>query len=206
MKKRTIIDIFIMILLLGLLIFLGTRDYDKKNEGKDRKRFDHDYSMVSKDNVFKYVSEEEFYDLLKDGNAIVFMGFKENEWSNYYAKMLNDAAKETNLKEIYYYDFLADREKKSVMYNKIIDFLKDYLQKDDLGNVNLVAPSLLIIKDHVITYYDNETAYTNANVTPKKYWSDVHMQLKTAKFINAFNNYLADVEVEEVGGNNGGEE
>ena len=204
MKKRTIIDIFIMILLLGLLIFLGTRDYDKKNEGKDSKRFDHDYSMVSKDNVFKYVSEEEFYNLLKDGDAVVFMGFKENEWSNYYAKMLNDAAKEVNLKEIYYYDFLADREKKSVMYGKIIDFLRDYLQQDDQGNVNLVAPSLLIIKDHVITYYDSETSYTNANVTPKKYWNDVHMQAKTEKFINAFNNYLA--EDEAVGGQDGGEE
>ena len=203
MKKRTIIDIFIMILLLGLLIFLGTRDYDKKNEGKDSKRFDHDYSMVSKDNVFKYVSEEEFYDLLKEGNAVVFMGFKENEWSNYYAKMLNDAAKNVDLKEIYYYDFLADREKKSVMYNKIIDFLRDYLQQDDQGNVNIVAPSLLIIKDHVITYYDSETSYTNANVTPKKYWSDAHMKTKTEKFESVFENYLLK---EEVGGQDGGEE
>lgn len=198
MKKRTIIDICLIFLLLILLIFLGTRDYSSKNQDKDSKRFDKDYSLVSNDNVFKYVDEEKVYEILKSDNGIIFMGFKENEWSNYYAKLLNEAAKDSNIQEIYYYDFLADREKKSVMYNKIIDYLSNYLKKDDLGNVNIVAPSLVIIKDGVIIYYDDETSITSANIKPEDYWELDNTNNKLENLKNILNIYL--------GGENGGEE
>ena len=198
MKKRTIIDIILIFLLLGLLVFLGTRDYSKKTEGKDSKRFDSDYSMVSKDNVFKYASDEEILDIMQSGNGIIFMGFKENEWCNYYAKMLNDAAKKSNIETIYYYDFLADREKKSVNYTKIVNYIKDYLKKDDKGEVNLVAPSVIVFKDNIVIYYDAETSLTASSITPNQYWQENTMNNKIDHFNLIFDNYL--------GGENGGEE
>ena len=197
-KKRTIIDIIIMILLLILLIFLGTRDYDKNNEVKDSKRFDKDYSMVSSDNVFKYVAEEEVLDILNKGNGIIFMGFKESQWSNYYAKLLNEAALNTNINEIYYYDFLMDREKKSVIYNRIVDLLKDYLTKDDMGVVNIKSPCLIIMKDGNVISFDDETSITKASVTPNDYWTPDKMTEKKQLFENMFISYQ--------GGQNGGEE
>ena len=198
MKKRTIIDIILIFLLLGLLVFLGTRDYSKKTEGKDSKIFDSDYSMVSKDNVFKYASDEEILDIMQSGNGIIFMGFKENEWCNYYAKMLNDAAKKSNIETIYYYDFLADREKKSVNYTKIVNYIKDYLKKDDKGEVNLVAPSVIVFKDNIVIYYDAETSLTASSITPNQYWQENTMNNKIDHFNLIFDNYL--------GGENGGEE
>ena len=198
MKKRTIIDLVLMFLLLILLIFLGTRDYSKKTENIDSKRFDKDYSMVSSDNVFKYSSDEEVLKILKDGKGIIFMGFKDNKWANYYASMLNTAAKESGISPIYYYDFLADREKKGVNYIKIVEKLYDYLKKDDVGNVNLTAPSLIVIKDGVIIFYDDETAITNSGSKPSQYWSEYNKNNKIEQFEFVFNNYL--------GGENGGEE
>ena len=190
MKKRTIIDLILMFLLLILLIFLGTRDYSKNNKGKDSKRFDHDYSMVSSDNVFKYVSEEEVNKILAKGEGIIFMGFKDNEWCNYYAKIINETAKEMQINKVYYYDFLADREKKSVNYNKIVEYLKDYLKKDDMGNVNLVAPSIVVLKDNVVIYYDDETSMTNANIKPEEYWSQDNINNKKANFRIIFSSFL----------------
>ena len=96
MKKRTILDLVIIFALLILLIFLGKKDYNV-DKTKDNKRFDKEYSMVNKENVFKYTDEEEVLNILKT-NGIIFMAFKENKWSNYYAKILNEAAKTTGVK------------------------------------------------------------------------------------------------------------
>ncbi len=195
MKKRTIIDLFLMFLLLVLLIFLGTRDFTKK-EVKDSIKFSKEYSLVKEDNVFVYKDEEEIYDALSK-NAIIFMGFKDNEWSNYYAKYLNDVAKENNIKEIYYYDFLTDREKDSVTYEKIIDKIQGFLKRNDLGEINISAPSLLVVKNGSILAYDDETSIVYGNTKPKDYWNEETINNKHEQFNIIFKSYL--------GGNDGGE-
>ena len=112
--------------------------------------------------------------------------------------MLNDAAKKSNIETIYYYDFLADREKKSVNYTKIVNYIKDYLKKDDKGEVNLVAPSVIVFKDNIVIYYDAETSLTASSITPNQYWQENTMNNKIDHFNLIFDNYL--------GGENGGEE
>ena len=198
MKKRTIFDLCLIFILLIILVFLGTRDY-KVDKSKDSKRFDKEYSMVSKDNVFKYADEEKVYEIIKKGDGILFMAFNENEWSNYYAKILNDAAKANNIKTIYYYDFLMDREKQSVTYKKIVKYLEMYLKQNDLGQVNLNAPCLVVLKDNAVMAYDDETSIINGTMKPKDYWNNINIDNKTTHFNNIFNLYLGGV-------NNGGKE
>lgn len=197
MKKRTILDLVIIFALLILLIFLGKKDYDV-DKTKDNKRFDKEYSMVNKENVFKYTDEEEVLNILKT-NGIIFMAFKENEWSNYYAKLLNEAAKTTGVKEIYYYNFLLDRNKKSVDYKKITELLKNYLKKNDLGEINLNAPCLIVVKDGNINAYDDETSEVLGNETPESYWTDEKMIQKLEQFKIIFTSFLG-------GTTDGGEE
>lgn len=197
MKKRTILDLVIIFALLILLIFLGKKDYDV-DKTKDNKRFDKEYSMVNKENVFKYTDEEEVLNILKT-NGIIFMAFKENEWSNYYAKLLNEAAKTTGVKEIYYYNFLPDRNKKSVDYKKITELLKNYLKKNDLGEINLNAPCLIVVKDGNINAYDDETSEVLGNETPESYWTDEKMIQKLEQFKIIFTSFLG-------GTTDGGEE
>lgn len=197
MKKRTILDLVIIFALLILLIFLGKKDYNV-DKTKDNKRFDKEYSMVNKENVFKYTDEEEVLNILKT-NGIIFMAFKENEWSNYYAKLLNEAAKTTGVKEIYYYNFLLDRNKKSVDYKKITELLKNYLKKNDLGEINLNAPCLIVVKDGNINAYDDETSEVLGNETPESYWTDEKMIQKLEQFRIIFTSFLG-------GTTDGGEE
>lgn len=189
MKKRTIIDLGLIFILLIVLILLGTKEY-KVDKSKDSKRFDKEYSMVSKDNVFKYADEEKVYDIIQKGDGIIFMAFNENEWSNYYAKILNDAAKANNIKTIYYYDFLMDREKQSVTYKKIVKYLEMYLKQNDLGQVNLNAPCLIVLKDNAVMAYDDETSMINGTMKPKDYWNSINIENKKMHFNNIFNLYL----------------
>ena len=198
MKKRTMFDIFLIFILLIVLIFLGTRDY-KVDKNKDSKRFDKEYSLVSKDNVFKYVDEKEAYNILKSGEGIIFMAFSGNEWSNYYAKILNEVAKEKKIDTIYYYDFLADRKKDSVTYEKIVDYLKIYLKKDDLGKTNVYAPCLVVLKDGYVMAFDDETSFVNGTIEPKDYWTEENINNKREHFNNIFTVYMGGII-------NGGEE
>ena len=197
MKKRTILDLVIIFALLILLIFLGKKDYNV-DKTKDNKRFDKEYSMVNKENVFKYTDEEEVLNILKT-NGIIFMAFKENKWSNYYAKILNEAAKTTGVQERYYYNFLPDRNKKSVDYKKITELLKNYLKKNDLGEINLNAPCLIVVKDGNLYAYDDETSEVLGNETPESYWTDETMNQKLEQFKIIFTSFLG-------GTTDGGEE
>lgn len=198
MKKRTIIDIFLIFILLIFLIFLGTRDY-QNNKKEDSKRFDEEYSMVSNNNIFKYADEEEINTIIKSGEGIIFMAFNENEWANYYAKILNDSAKNNNIKEIYYYDFLLDRQKDSITYRKIIDFLKEHLKQNDLGKIDISSPSLVVLKNGNVFAFDDETSIMNGNVKPEEYWTEENINKKMQQFDNIFTLYLG-------GTINGGEE
>ncbi len=188
MKKRTIIDLLLIFGLLILLIFLGRKDYNV-DKTKDNKRFDKDYSMVSKDNVFKYVDDEQVLNIL-DSDGIIFMAFKENEWSNYYANILNTSAKNIGIEEINYYDFLADRNKKSVDYQKIIEKMKNHLKKNDMDEINLYAPCLVVVKNGTIFAYDDETSFNDATVLPKDYWNEERTQSKLQQFNTIFTAYI----------------
>lgn len=188
MKKRTIVDLLLIFCLLVLLIFLGRKDYNV-DKTKDNKRFDKDYSMVSKDNVFKYIDGEQVLNIL-DSDGIIFMAFKENEWSNYYANILNTSAKNIGIEEISYYDFLADRNKKSVDYQKIIEKMKNHLKKNDMDEVNLNAPCLVVVKNGTIFAYDDETSFNDATVLPKDYWNEERTQSKLQQFNIIFTAYM----------------
>lgn len=188
MKKRTIVDLLLIFCLLVLLIFLGRKDYNA-DKTKDNKRFDKDYSMVSKDNVFKYIDGEQVLNIL-DSDGIIFMAFKENEWSNYYANILNTSAKNIGIEEISYYDFLADRNKKSVDYQKIIEKMKNHLKKNDMDEVNLNAPCLVVVKNGTIFAYDDETSFNDATVLPKDYWNEERTQSKLQQFNIIFTAYM----------------
>lgn len=188
MKKRTIVDLLLIFGLLVLLIFLGRKEYNV-DKTKDNKRFDKDYSMVSKDNVFKYIDGEQVLNIL-DSDGIIFMAFKENEWSNYYANILNTSAKNIGIEEISYYDFLADRNKKSVDYQKIIEKMKNHLKKNDMDEVNLNAPCLVVVKNGTIFAYDDETSFNDATVLPKDYWNEERTQSKLQQFNIIFTAYM----------------
>lgn len=179
----------LFILIIIAFIFIGTRDFSDKID-VDNVKFDSEYSNVDKDNVFVYVTATDVYSKLKNGTAIIFMGFPENEWTGYYANILNQAAKESGIKEIMYYNFLEDRTNKNGTYQSIVLKLSNYMTTKDDGTKDIYAPTLIVIKNGEILAYDNETAFNIGNVLPNEYWNEYRKGLKLNNFKTMFQEYL----------------
>lgn len=186
---KRILQVILFVLIIGAFIFVGTRDFTKKVT-VDNERFDKEYSNVSKDNVFVYANAQDVYTRFKNGNAVVFMGFPSNKWSGYYAEMLNTAAKESGIKEILYYDFKKDREEKNATYQSIVLKLSSYTYTNDNGTQNIYAPTMFIIKDGKVMYFDNETSIMKGNLSPDDYWNENRKAVQINNFKMMFQDYL----------------
>ncbi len=154
-------------LLIGGFIFFGTRDY-KKNEKRDIRD---EYELVSENNVFEYTTSSKVLDIIKNNSGIVFFGFGGNEYSNYYAKMIDEVAKENNIEKIYYYNFYEDRKNNRTNYETLVDMLDNYLITRDDFIKEIYAPSLLIVKDKTVLYFDTEYNFMPNNIKAREYFT-----------------------------------
>lgn len=192
-KIQMIIYISIFLVLLFAFIFLGTRNY-KNASTNDNLQFDQEFSLVDKDNVFNYVKSTDVRTMLNKGNGIIFFGFNTSVWVNNYAKILNETAKESGILKISYYDFYKDRKEKNGTYETIVSKLSYYLKTNDEGIQNINAPTLLVIKDGNIIYFDDETAITEHNITPADFWTDDKINEKKAELKQVFLQFLGDTD------------
>lgn len=170
-KAQKYIYTIVFIICLVLCIYIGTRDYSK-DKASDNERFSMTYNQVSKDNVYKYVNANEVLNVLNGRSGIVLMGFPQNKWTNYYASIINEVAKEEKIKEIYYYDFLSDREDNNGTYETIVSELEVYTHVDDLGNSDIYAPTLMVVKDGVVIGYFDEITLLKGTATPDIYFKE----------------------------------
>ncbi len=113
MKKKSSIMLIIIMAIIGA--YLIYNHFNKNENINNNKNFNEEYSLVSKKNVYKYGNIDEVLDTFNK-SGIIFMGFKENTWSNYYAKYLNEVAKDNDIKEIIYYDIKKDRQSNNIKY------------------------------------------------------------------------------------------
>lgn len=192
-KTQKLISFILFIILLIAFIIVGNREY-KRAEEDEHKVFSQEYKEVPHDNVFVYANSSKIYNILqKKEDAIIFLGFKQNDFTGYYAKIINEVAKEVGIKEILYYDFYNDRVNNNGTYESIVLKLESYLFKNDLGKMDLIAPSIIVIKNENIIYYDDETAYIKGNNTPKDYWTVYNVGLKKATLTYIFNEFMEDI-------------
>ena len=188
-KTQMVIYLLIFCVLIWAFIYLGTKNY-KNDINSDKERFDMDYSLVDKDNVFVYANNFDVRSAMQSGNTIVFFGNNKSEWVNHYASILNSAANNTGIEKILYYDFFEDRNVKNGTYEKIVDLLKDYVKTNDEGLKNIYAPTLVVIKNNKVFYFDDETSFVEGNITPEYYWSINNKDIKQGELENIFINYL----------------
>ena len=186
MKKKGSIMLIIIMAIVGAYLIYNHFNKDE-NINNNNKNFNEEYSLVDKDNVYRYINIDEVLDTFNK-SGIIFMGFKENIWSNYYAKYLNEVAKENNIKEILYYDIKKDRQTNNIKYKKLINLLEKYLMMNDEGSLYISVPYLVIIKDGKIMYTDNETSIINGNTTPSLYWNQNNID----NFKDKINNYIVE--------------
>lgn len=186
-KTQMIIYIILFCIIIYGFIYLGKKDY--KVEISDNERFASEFSLVSKDNVFKYVNATAARMVAKGSDGIVLFG-TQNEWVNYYAYMVNKVAKEVGIKEVYYYDFSKNRKDNNGTYEDIVKTLDDYVVYNDKGVADIYAPSLLVVNNNQVILFDSETSFVKGSVTPSGYWNRVSQENKENEIKNAFLAYL----------------
>ena len=80
MKNKSIIITMgiVIVILIAIIIFLLTNNKEEVQKVKsDAEKFSEEYTLVDKDNRFRYANIDEVIDTLKDGTGVVYLGFPE---------------------------------------------------------------------------------------------------------------------------------
>ena len=186
-KTQMVIYIILFCLLIYGFIYLGKKDY--KVKVSDNERFASEFSLVSKDNVFKYVNATDARMVAKGAKGIVLFGTN-NDWVNYYAYIVDKVAKEVGIEEIYYYDFIKNRKDNNGTYEDIVKTLSNYVTYNDKGVAEIYAPSLLVVSNDKVILFDSETSFVKGDILPNAYWNSEKIAEKENQIREAFIKYL----------------
>lgn len=175
MKNKGIIITMgiIIVILIAIIIFLLVGNKNEEQTVKsDAEKFSEEYTLVDKDNKFRYANIDEVIDTLEDGTGVVYLGFPECKWCQQYTVYLNELAKDRNIPEIMYYNIREDIQDNTKNYQIIVNILKDYLPEDEEGNPRVYVPAVIFMSNGKILGFDDETAYdTKGYDEPSEYWT-----------------------------------
>ena len=188
-KKGIIIGITILAIVGAILIY----EFVPREESVSNKKFNEEYTLVDKDNVYVYKSINDIINVLSKGTGIVYLGFPECPWCQRYVVYLNILAKEYNVKEIYYYNIKNARSNNTKEYQKIVEILKDLLPYDDNGNKKVFVPTVVFVKNGKVIALDDETSTISDGTTPDEYWNQERINLFNSKMDSYFKTYNAGV-------------
>lgn len=169
-KYYMIIYTGVFIILIILFIVVGKTNF--KHQVPDNKKFHLEFPKVDKHNVFKYVNVVDAHLIASGHKGIVLFGNTNNPWLEYYAKILNEVARNLGIKEIYYYDITKDRNNKNATYEDMVKILGANILVDDEGKTNIYSPSLLVMGKNKLILFDDRFTFHKAKVTPASFFSN----------------------------------
>ena len=190
-RAQMIIYIILTIIIMVLFVVIGTHDFNPNIE-TEGEQFNQVFTNVEKDNVFIFGDVTDVNSIIngKSEDAIILFGFKNNEWTSYYAEYINDVAIELGIKKVIYYDFELDRKEKNGTYETIVNSLDVYVTFNDYNTADIYAPTLVVVKDGEVIAFINETSLRNGNVTPEIYWDQYKVEEFKSTLRTIFNEYL----------------
>lgn len=192
-NKKSSIQFLIFCIMIYLFAILGTKEYQVEVE--DNIRFATEYKDITKNNLYVYTNEQQILEIINGKSGVIFMAFPSNIWSHYYADYLNEVAINNKLEKIYYYDFLKDRKLNNKTYNQIVTKLQNYLVSDDLGNMDLVAPTVIVVKNGKVLYFDEEIQFLKGGTKPQDYFTEERKNVVKEKFDFAIKELVKEEEL-----------
>lgn len=173
MKEIGIKIIYFCLYALILVAFgcLANKEYTSTSYTTDAERFYEEYN-VPKENKFEYIGTGNLIKLIKEGTGIVFIGDKENKWSQKYAALLYDITKDAGINKIYYYDARRVKMLQNRNYYNLLKALEGNLIETDDSISNLFTPSLYVIKNGVVVFHDSTSSVVNNEDKIETYWSE----------------------------------
>ncbi len=171
-KKILLLGIFLIVAVMCAYIKVQNK-YEIINE--DAIKFKEEYESlnsegykkveISENNQIKYSDYEEIVEILENGTGVIYLGFPECPWCRNAVPVLLDAASETGVETIYYYNALSIRDKKHLddegnivvdeegteEYKKLVELLYDHLDSYDGLNDDTIKriyfPTVIFVKD-----------------------------------------------------------
>jgi len=104
-------------------------------------------------------------------------------------KAINDVAKKYGVKEIYYYNFKLDRGNHNHYYENIVRQLTPYLQIVEDETLQLYAPTVIMVQNGNILYYDDETTIVRGDSSVEDYWTYLNTERKRKDYAQAIERY-----------------
>ncbi|MFI3260407.1 MAG: hypothetical protein R3Y13_01675 [bacterium] len=188
-KKHKMFSIAALVIMIGAFIYLGAVNFD--DNISDAEKISKEFSSIGDDNVFVYTDAKEIISLL-DGYTIVLFGSSKNEYTEDYARIVNEAAKEFGIKKVLYYDFFSDRSNNNGNYELLLEELNPYLVKNDMGNAELYAPTLLVVKDGFVEYINQELNFTVGGTSSEEYWTNLREGLFKTTLLEVFKSFVGE--------------
>ena len=164
---RKVIYAILFILIIVAFVYIGEK-YTK--EDKIETVISDLYDGID-DKNFKIVRGKQTIDLLKKGHNIILMGDKTSKYSKKYIEEVSSILKELKIDNIYYYDLINDKAQENSNYYKIIELLEGNLISTDLNENILLTPSLYIVNNGKVEYYNTYTAAPKNTDELKNYWA-----------------------------------
>lgn len=191
-KSRNYLRIFIYLIIIIIMvcgfIYLGEK-YSTNGEYETSLMSDYYKIDDLNDENYQVIRGSEFISLIKRGKNFIIVGSKTSEWSTKYITVLNEIVNEYNLDNIYYYDLNSDKNQKNSTYYEIKELLSGHLTTTDGSNNNLLAPSMYIIVDGEVLYYNTDTVAMKNTITTEDYWTDMQIATFKEEVITALNKY-----------------
>lgn len=163
MKKVVILLIIFLMLITGCSV-------KKVKELSNAEKFANEFD-VDEVNPFVYANYEDIINIMNT-TGIIFFATSDDECCKKSAKYLNEVAKKEKATEIYYYNIKKIKDKEPKKYKKILNYFKEYLDKNEDNEYEFSLPIVVSIKDgKIINYYNylsKEKDLSEENLTKKK--------------------------------------
>ena len=183
---RKVVYAIVFLVMLVSFIYLGNK-YAGNSDVKEPTIVDF-YNNVNKEK-FEVISGSNFINKLKKGNHVIFIGSSKSEFSQKYIKELEIILDETELDKVYYYDIINDKAQGNSNYYTIVKLLDGYLTTTDTSVNNLLSPSLYIVDNGKVKYYNIETCVMKNTDKVEDYWTlQKELEFKQ-EIISAINKY-----------------
>lgn len=154
---------------VALIVLLSGCSVKKVEDVTDSEKFAQEYD-VSKNNPMIYVNYDKLMELFEEGSNIIFLADSDYEGSSKAAQLLLQEAKKQKVEKIYYYNPKKLEEKGPKKYKKLINKLKDFLEKEEDEYI-LNLPDIYSLKDGKImnhsNYFSKEEELSEEHFTKK---------------------------------------
>lgn len=154
-------------------------EYEMLNEKINDNNLKYPTVTLSDDNPFVYRSESEIIDILNNKTGVIYFGFSSCPWCRSVLPILEDAAREAGLAQVFYLDIQnirdvleLDENDKVVTskegsngYYQIVELLDEYLSKYSLtnekgeeistGKKRLFAPTVVgVLNGEIVSFHE----------------------------------------------------